>query len=65
MGNFKSLIEGQQQEINNLIKYLNENLVNLNGTSLELLNFDEAFDLSHILNNKLRLVVDLEIVCIF
>ena len=59
MVKFKSLIENQQQEINDLIKYLKKNLLSLDATSLKLLKFDRAFDIAHILSNNMRLFVDL------
>ena len=61
MGDFISLIENQQREINNYIKYLNETLLKLDATSLQLLGFDGAFDLAHILSNDMRLFVGLKI----
>ena len=62
MGEFKSLIENQQQEINDLITYLNKSLLNLDAMSLKLLKFDRSFDIAHILSNNMRLFVDLQIV---
>ena len=62
MGEFKSLIENQQQEINDLITYLNKSLLNLDAMSLKLLKFDKAFNIAHILSNNMRLFVDLQIV---
>ena len=61
MGDFISLIENQQREINNYIKYLNETLLKLDATSLQLLGFDRTFDLAHILSNDMRLFVGLKI----